>query len=143
MDTLYTSRQIAAELGISMRRVQELAKSRKLGRMIGRDILFTPADLDSMRSRVTGRPGGKMRDAAHYRDMLNRNPNASVGFTLAAAAVYTAKYGICEAEQHSTPEFREIALSLKRKYGETLTADEVREEMDHEPPANNRAPQGC
>jgi hypothetical protein len=129
MEPIYTSTQIAAELGISMRRVQAMAKSRNLGRMIGRDILFSQADLDNMRSRINGRPGGKMRDAEHYRDMLDRNPSAGVGFTLAAAAVYAARFGVCNAQERGTPEFREIALRLKRKYGETLTADEVRQRM--------------
>ena len=90
METIYSSRQIATELGLSVGRVQALARSRKLGRMIGRDILFSQADLENMRVRINGRPGGKMRNAEHYRDLLDRNPNASIGFSLAAAAGYFA-----------------------------------------------------
>jgi hypothetical protein len=129
METIYSSRQIATELGLSVGRVQALAKSRKLGRMIGRDILFSQADLENMRVRINGRPGGKMRNAEHYRDLLDRNPNASIGFSLAAAAVYAARFGVCETEDRGTPEFREIALCLKSRYGETLTPDEIRLEM--------------
>lgn len=71
-----------------------------------------------------------MRNEQHYRRMLEQNPNASVGFTLAAAMVYAARFGVCEPEHHSTNEFREIARRLKSEYGENLTVDEVSEEMD-------------
>lgn len=70
-----------------------------------------------------------MRNARHYRDLLDRNPNAGVGFTLAAAAVYAARFGFCEAEQHGTDEFRDIARDLRTRYGDNLTTDEVRREM--------------
>ena len=36
-----------------------------------------------------------MRDEAHYRKMLAKNPNASIGFTLAACMIYAAIYGQC------------------------------------------------
>jgi len=71
-----------------------------------------------------------MRDRPHFERLLNENPNASVGFSLAARAVYAARYGVCEAEHHDTPEWGQIARDLKARYGETLTPDEVREEMD-------------
>lgn len=70
-----------------------------------------------------------MRNATHYRNLLDRNPNASVGFSLAAAAVYAAKFGICEAEQHGTDEFRNIARDLRTRYGDNLTVEEVSREM--------------
>jgi hypothetical protein len=72
-----------------------------------------------------------MRDKQHYLDLLDKNPNASVGFSLAAAAVYAARYGICEAEHHGTEEWRGIARALKSKYGENLTVDEVRAEIEN------------
>ncbi len=62
--------------------------------------------------------------------MLGQNPNASIVFTLAAAMVYAARYGACEAEHHSTDEFKTIARRLKSEYGENLTADDVAAEMD-------------
>jgi hypothetical protein len=71
-----------------------------------------------------------MRDRPHYARLLNENPNAGVGFSLAASAVYAARYGECEAEHRSTPEWAQIARALKARYGETLTPDEVRQEMD-------------
>lgn len=70
-----------------------------------------------------------MRDAAHYRKLLAQNPAASVGFTLAAAAVYASRFGSCEAADHTTDEWKQIARDLKTRYGENLTADEVRSEM--------------
>lgn len=71
-----------------------------------------------------------MRNEQHYRRMLGQNPSASVGFTLAAAMVYAARYGVCEAEHHSSDEFKTIARRLKSEYGENLTVDEVSAEMD-------------
>ncbi len=73
---------------------------------------------------------GSMRTAEHYLKLLDENPNTIVGFTLAAAAVYAARYGICEAEHKSTDECKRIARDLRGRYGETLTTDEVRKEMN-------------
>jgi hypothetical protein len=73
--------------------------------------------------------GGKMRDANHYRRLLDQNPGAQVGFTLAASAVYAAHYGSCEAQDHGTDEWKSIARDLKARYGENLSDDEVRSEM--------------
>lgn len=70
-----------------------------------------------------------MRNTRHFYGLLNNNPNAAVGFTLAAAAVYAAKFGSCDAEQHSSDECRTIARDLRARYGENLTTDEVRREM--------------
>lgn len=70
-----------------------------------------------------------MRDARHYRRLLDQNDSASIGFTLAAAAVYAARYGQCEADDHATEEWKQIARHLKADYGENLTTDEVRAEM--------------
>jgi len=71
-----------------------------------------------------------MRNEHHYRRMLEQNPNAGVGFTLAAAMVYAARYGVCDPEHHGTDEFKTIARRLKSEYGENLTVDEVSAEMD-------------
>jgi hypothetical protein len=71
-----------------------------------------------------------VRDANHYYKLLDQNPNAGVGFTLAASAVYAARYGSCEAADHGTEEWRTIARDLRSRYGETLDADEVRREME-------------
>ena len=62
-----------------------------------------------------------MRDEKHYLDMLDRNPNASIGVTLAAKMV---------ASPHGeNADVRDITRELKRQYGETLTPEEVRAEM--------------
>lgn len=71
-----------------------------------------------------------MRNEQHYRRMLEQNQNASIGFTLAAAMVYAARYGACGPEHHGTDEFKTIARRLKSEYGENLTADDVTAEMD-------------
>lgn len=71
-----------------------------------------------------------MRDERHYRRMLEQNQSASIGFTLAAAMVYAARYGACEPADHATDEWKSIARNLKSKYGEQLDHDEVESEMD-------------
>ena len=72
-----------------------------------------------------------MRDKNHYLSMLDANPSASVGLLLAARAVYAARYG--DADERTINEnhdrFSEIARELRSRYGENLTADEVRYEM--------------
>jgi hypothetical protein len=72
-----------------------------------------------------------MRNEQHYRRMLEQNPNAGVGFTLAAAMVYAARYGACEPADHGTEEWKTIARRLKSEYGENLTVNEVSSEMDN------------
>jgi hypothetical protein len=62
--------------------------------------------------------------------MLKQNPNAGVGFTLAAAMVYAARYGVCEPANHGTDEWKTIARRLKSEYGENLSVDECSAEMD-------------
>jgi predicted RNase H-like HicB family nuclease len=54
--TGFTSQEAAALLGISIRRVQALARSRGVGRRHGRALLFSQEDLNALRERKTGRP---------------------------------------------------------------------------------------
>lgn len=72
-----------------------------------------------------------MRTKKHYENLLNQNPNATIGFSLAAQAVYAAKNGIFDPNDDDFDDtaYRMICRALKSKYGENLTADEVREEM--------------
>ena len=70
-----------------------------------------------------------MRTKQHYENMLDKNPNASIGFTLAADMVYAAVHGSCEAADHIEQNWRDIARALKSKYGENLSVDDVRREM--------------
>jgi hypothetical protein len=70
-----------------------------------------------------------MRTKKHYEDMLEKNPNATPGFTLAADMVFAARHGsIKRSDDHGGDEWKNIARNLKSKYGETLTGDEVRHE---------------
>lgn len=56
-DTLsLTSGEVAERLGISRRRVTELAKNREVGTQVGRDWLFSENDLAAMQDRKPGRP---------------------------------------------------------------------------------------
>jgi len=71
-----------------------------------------------------------MRTKKHYEDMLNKNPGASIGFTLAADMMYAARHDIINrAETHGGEECKNIARMLKQKYGETLTVDQVHHEI--------------
>lgn len=65
----------------------------------------------------------------HYNELLADNPHSSFGFMVAAKAVYASRYGIYNTSDGSTPRFRNIALTLANKYGEMLTATELRFEM--------------
>ena len=67
-----------------------------------------------------------MRDKAHYLDMMDRNPNASVGVNLAAEAVLAA----CGWNPDNWGEAGKIARGLRKLYGKTMTPDQVREEME-------------
>ena len=80
-----------------------------------------------------------MRDANHYRRLLAKNAGAGVGFTLAAAAVYAAEYGLCEAAHRSSRQWRQLARRLRDEHGEELSADTVLELMDAaDPPTVGR-----
>jgi hypothetical protein len=55
MAKLYTTQEVADELGVTDRRVRALAKSREVGKRIGaRMLVFTASDLDKMRDRKPG-----------------------------------------------------------------------------------------
>ncbi len=66
-----------------------------------------------------------MRDRAHYVRMLDSNPNATIGFTLAAKMIVAA----CGAKGDEDETTRAVARRLKREYGEALSNDQVRAEM--------------
>jgi hypothetical protein len=54
---LLTTAQVAADLGLSIARVKQLAISRHLGALYGNTTLFTRAEVDTMRTRLgPGRP---------------------------------------------------------------------------------------
>lgn len=71
-----------------------------------------------------------MRTEKHYNDMLDKNPNTSIGFTLAADMVYAARHGSIDTPNvHGDEEWKNIARNLKSRHGENLTVDQVRHEM--------------
>jgi|HubBroStandDraft_6_1064221.scaffolds.fasta_scaffold2053169_2 excisionase family DNA binding protein len=54
---LITTATAAAELGVSVRRVQALISAGRLrATQLGRDWLIAPRDLEAVRERKTGRP---------------------------------------------------------------------------------------
>jgi hypothetical protein len=67
-----------------------------------------------------------IRTAEHYRRMF-RAHHGSVGLSLAARAVYVAKYGGDPDDDRE--RYREIFFDLKRCYGDTLSAPEALREM--------------
>jgi hypothetical protein len=50
-DTLYTTAEVAEDLGISMARLRLIAARYGIGKKVGRDWLFTDADLEQLRQR--------------------------------------------------------------------------------------------
>lgn len=51
-----TTSDVAARLGVSVRRVQALAAQRSVGKRFGRDLLFSNDEVESMRPGQVGRP---------------------------------------------------------------------------------------
>ncbi len=73
-----------------------------------------------------------MKDRAHYIDMLDRNPDATVGASLAAKMIVAAKTVVPAGSlpNRDTDEAeRAVTRRLLRKYGETLTNAQVRAEI--------------
>lgn len=53
---VYSAQDVADVIGVSIRRVYALAKSRNLGQHIGAGLAFTLDDINAMRERKPGRP---------------------------------------------------------------------------------------
>lgn len=77
-----------------------------------------------------------MRTKQHYEKLLNRNQGATIWFSLAAQAVYASRQGSFDPNDDNYDDdlWRTIALKLKRKYGENLTVEQVKSEMDSPAP---------
>ncbi|MBM3940458.1 MAG: helix-turn-helix domain-containing protein [SAR202 cluster bacterium] len=58
---LLTAGDTARALGISQSRLWRLARSRDLGRRLGRSWVYTPADVEVLRERRPGWPKGRPR----------------------------------------------------------------------------------
>lgn len=68
-----------------------------------------------------------MRDLAHYQRMLANCGEAPIGASLAAKAVYAARYG--DANMAAPDSLRAITRSLIARYGEMLSVEQVLAEM--------------
>lgn len=66
----------------------------------------------------------------HYRKLIAENPYATVGFILAARAVYAARYGAYDSCNGGSPRFNSIAKKIANRYGEALNTNELKLEMD-------------
>lgn len=71
-----------------------------------------------------------IRTAQHYRKMMQEGPDTTVGTSLAAAAVYAARYGVCEAEDRDSAAYRQVHRDLLSRYGEYMSSADVLAEMD-------------
>lgn len=56
---LLTSTQVAAELGVNDSRIRQLARQKQIGQKLGRDWVFTPEEVEKLRTRKTT-PGRNM-----------------------------------------------------------------------------------
>jgi hypothetical protein len=71
------------------------------------------------------------RDEHFYRTMLNHQPNAEIIVSLAASAMYAAKYGACEPADRTRVEYKILLRKLREKYkGRSLSVSETITEMD-------------
>ncbi len=52
---MYSTKEAAVELGLSVPRVTQLRKALGIGRIVGRSVVFTEADIETMRQRDTQR----------------------------------------------------------------------------------------
>lgn len=55
-DDWLTTDDVAAELGVSQRRVLQLADSRGTGKKFGKSVMFRPSEIEDMRPKAVGRP---------------------------------------------------------------------------------------
>lgn len=63
-------------------------------------------------------------------DMVARFPDAMIGVSIAADLVYSVQHGTLDENTHATPEWQAIAARLEATWGDFLTPDDVRQEMD-------------
>jgi hypothetical protein len=71
------------------------------------------------------------KDEQFYRNMMKHEALSEIGVSIAASAVYAAKYGACEPEDKTSAEYHNLLRALREKYkGGNLTARETITEMD-------------
>jgi hypothetical protein len=70
-------------------------------------------------------------DEQFYRNMMSHESGAEIGVSIAASAVYAAKYGACEPADKTRIEYKILLRTLREKYkGRNLSASETITEMD-------------
>lgn len=60
-EILYTTSQVAAELGVTRSAVQKLQERYGVGRKVGRFLVYSPEDLAKLREISTGKRGRPRR----------------------------------------------------------------------------------
>ena len=70
-------------------------------------------------------------DEQFYRNMMSHESGAEISISLAASAVYAAKYGACEPADKTRIEYKQLLRKLREKYkGRNLSVSETITEMD-------------
>ena len=70
-------------------------------------------------------------DEQFYRNMLSHESGSEINISLAASAVYAAKYGACEPADKTRTEYKILLRTLREKYeGRNLSVSETITEMD-------------
>ena len=71
------------------------------------------------------------RDEHFYRTMMSNEAGAEISASLAASAVYAAKYGACDPADRTRLEYKQLLRKLREKYKErNLSVSETIKEMD-------------
>lgn len=70
-----------------------------------------------------------MRTFSHYKQMLQTNPTASIGATLAAAMIYAQRHGSYDIETRNNDEYRAIVVDLKNEYGKQISNSEIKAKL--------------
>ena len=67
------------------------------------------------------------RSKEHFVQLMTQNQSATVGISLAAKAVYAAKYGFFDANNDffNRDDYNDIYRSLSSLYGESMNAGQV------------------
>lgn len=73
------------------------------------------------------------RTAEHYRRLFSQLRDTEIGYALAANGAYAARHGVCEAEHRHTSEWAALALDIRLRRSDHLSAAEALAEMDAAP----------
>lgn len=71
------------------------------------------------------------KDEHFYRTMMSHEVGAEISVSLAASAVYAAKYGVCDPADKTRVEYKILLRKIREKYkGRNLSVSETIIEMD-------------